>query len=92
MWILIVGAQYCCQLKSDEADTQKVKRRGASSPLRDVTREIRAIYNRGFADCGYKTIWKMVNTTTNVKVTQETTRLVLKAIDPVGVALRSAHR
>ncbi|KAH3747060.1 hypothetical protein DPMN_181482 [Dreissena polymorpha] len=26
------------------------------------------------AECGYKTIWKLVNTTTNVKVTQETTR------------------
>ncbi|KAH3777286.1 hypothetical protein DPMN_178726 [Dreissena polymorpha] len=41
---------------------------------------------------GYKTIWKLVNTTTNVKVTQETTRCVLKVIDPEGVALRSAHR
>lgn len=69
-----------------------LKRRDSSSPLRDVIREIRAIYNRGFADCGYKTIWRMVNTTTNVKVTQETTRLVLKAIDPAGVTLRSAHR
>jgi hypothetical protein len=50
-----------------------LKRRGASFPLRDVIRAIRAVYNRGFADCGYKTIWKKVNTTTNVKVTQETT-------------------
>ncbi|KAH3877473.1 hypothetical protein DPMN_001341 [Dreissena polymorpha] len=33
------------------------------------------------AVCGYKTIWKLVNKTTNVKV-----------IDPEGVALRSAHR
>ncbi|KAH3747056.1 hypothetical protein DPMN_181477 [Dreissena polymorpha] len=44
------------------------------------------------AVCGYKTIWKLVNTTTNVKVTQETTRCVLKVIDSEGVALRSAHR
>ncbi|KAH3753436.1 hypothetical protein DPMN_188072 [Dreissena polymorpha] len=44
------------------------------------------------AVCGYKTIWKLVNTTTNVKVTQETTRCVCKVIDPEGVALRSAHR
>ncbi|KAH3728273.1 hypothetical protein DPMN_054227 [Dreissena polymorpha] len=43
-------------------------------------------------ECDFKTIWKLVNTTTNVKVTQETTRCVLKVIDPEGVALRSAHR
>ncbi|KAH3842652.1 hypothetical protein DPMN_116154 [Dreissena polymorpha] len=44
------------------------------------------------AVCGYKTIWKLVNATTNVKATQETTRCVLKVIDLEGVALRSAHR
>ncbi|KAH3739889.1 hypothetical protein DPMN_128090 [Dreissena polymorpha] len=44
------------------------------------------------AVCGYKTIWKLAKTTTNVKVTQETTTCVLKVIDPEGVALRSAHR
>ncbi|KAH3752901.1 hypothetical protein DPMN_187527 [Dreissena polymorpha] len=43
-------------------------------------------------ECGYKTIWKLVNTTTNVKVTQETTRCVLKVIYLEGVALMSAHR
>ena len=51
-----------------------LKRRNASSPLPDVIRAIRLVYKRGMAECGYKTIWKLVNTITNVKVTQETTR------------------
>ena len=69
-----------------------LKRRNASSPLLDVIRAIHSLYKRGMVVCGYKTIWKLVNTTTNVKVTQETTWCVLKVIDPEGVALRSAHR
>ena len=36
-------------------------------------------------------MWKLLNTHYRLRVTQETTRVVLKCIDPAGVALRSRH-
>ena len=36
-------------------------------------------------------MWKLLNTQYRLRVTQETTRVVLKCIDPAGVALRSRH-
>ena len=69
-----------------------LRRRNASSPLPEVIRTIRALYNRGFGDCGYRTIWRMVNAFGNVQATQETVRLVMRVIDPVGVSLRSRRR
>ena len=36
-------------------------------------------------------MWKLLNTQYRLRITQETTRVVLKCIDPAGVALRSRH-
>ena len=69
-----------------------LRRRNASSPLLEVIRTIRTLYNRGFADCGYRTIWRMANTFGNVHVTQEITRLVMRVLDPLGVSLRAQRR
>lgn len=70
----------------------KLKRYNLSSPIEDVIRHIRILYSQGFIDYGYKFFWRMLNRFSGINVTQETVRLALRALDPVGVSLRSGHR
>ena len=67
------------------------KRRGLESPIEDIVRNILELQRQGYSNLGHKAMWKLLNTQYRLRVTQETTRVVLKCIDPAVVALRSRH-
>lgn len=69
-----------------------LRRRNISSPFLDIVNGLLTVYQRGFSNCGYRTIWKFLRTQTNVVATQEQIRFLLKELDPEGVELRSRHR
>jgi len=69
-----------------------LRRRNVSSSLVDCLNCISNLYQRGFGECGYRTLWTMINMSTNMHVTQDTVRRILCIIDPEGVRLRGRHR
>ena len=69
-----------------------LRRRNVSSSLVDCLNCISNLYQRGFGECGYRTIWRMIDISTNLRVTQDTVRRILGIIDAEGVRLRGRHR
>lgn len=70
----------------------QLRRRNVPCSLPDILRALYKLYERGFGECGYRTIWRLLKTSTGVHATQEAVRRVLKIIDPEGVRLRAHHR
>ncbi|CAC5369865.1 unnamed protein product [Mytilus coruscus] len=60
-------------------------RRQNHTPRFLVQEMILELRSEGYANLGYRSMWRLLNTHYNLTVTQETVRLCLRAIDSVGV-------
>lgn len=69
-----------------------LRRRNVPLSLPDIFRALSEVYQRGFGDCGYRTVWKLMKMITNVHVTQSIVRRLLRICDYEGVNLRDRHR
>jgi len=69
-----------------------LRKNNAESPLENVVRKIRTLHQKGFQNLGYKALWKLLNVSCGLRVTQETVRICLMNLDPEGVYLRSQRR
>lgn len=69
-----------------------LRRRQNHSPRFLVQEMILELRSEGYANLGYRSMWRLLNTHYNLTVTQETVRLCLRAIDSVGVESRRRHR
>ena len=70
----------------------RLRRRNVPCSLPDILRALSELYERGFGECGYRTVWRLIKSSTNVHVTQDIIRRLLKICDPEGVNLRARHR
>ncbi|VDI62362.1 Hypothetical predicted protein, partial [Mytilus galloprovincialis] len=62
------------------------------SPRFLVQEMILELRSEGYANLGYRSMWRLLNTHYNLTVTQETVRLCLRAVDSVGVESRKRYR
>ncbi|CAG2196931.1 unnamed protein product [Mytilus edulis] len=69
-----------------------LRRRQNHSPRFLVQEMILELRSEGYANLGYRSMWRLLNTHYNLTVTQETVRLCLRAIDSVSVESRRRHR
>ncbi|CAG2202321.1 unnamed protein product [Mytilus edulis] len=69
-----------------------LRRRQNHTPRFLVQEMILELRSEGYANLGYRSMWRLLNTHYNLTVTQETVRLCLRAIDSVGVESRRRHR
>ena len=66
--------------------------RGNQLSFRLLTRAILHLHEHGHSEAGYKTIWRVLNVTYGLRVTQRAVRTILQVADPEGVRRRTAHR
>ena len=69
-----------------------IRMRGNQLSLRLLTRAILHLHEHGHSEAGYKTIWRVLNVTYGLRVTQRAVRTILQVVDPEGVRRRTAHR
>ncbi|CAC5406200.1 unnamed protein product [Mytilus coruscus] len=62
------------------------------SPIETVVHQIVRLYGEGYVNIGYRFMWKLLNVMCGVRVTQQTVRIVIAALDPEGVNVRSRNR
>ena len=62
------------------------------TPVRAVINEIMELRSQGLVNLGYRAMWRVLNISRNINVSQETVRICLKEIDGHGVALRTLNR
>lgn len=67
-------------------------RRRSESALEDIVTAIRHLHRCGYSDMGYRSMWKILTTTLGIRVHQNTVRLALRVMDPIGVELRRRRR
>jgi hypothetical protein len=70
----------------------KLNRNGVESPLEEIVTSIINLHALGYNDLGHKALWKHLNTRCGLRATQETVRIALQIIDPIGVELRRRNR
>ncbi|XP_060556998.1 uncharacterized protein LOC132717525 [Ruditapes philippinarum] len=70
----------------------RLRRRNVPISLPDIIHALSNILERGFGECGYRTVWKLIKSSTTVHVTQDIVRRLLRICDPEGVNLRARHR
>lgn len=54
-----------------------LRRRLNESPMHDIVQKILQLQENGFGNCGYKTMWRILNTRCGLRATQETVRRTL---------------
>jgi hypothetical protein len=70
----------------------KLRRYSCASDIRDVVKTILNVRRLGVVDYGYRAMWRFLNTTCGMCVTQKTTLEIMRLIDPEGIRLRGIHR
>ena len=73
-------------LDLEAGDNQSLK-------IQDIVRKILELQRQGYSNLRCKAMWKLLNTQYRLLVTKETTRAVLKCIDPTAtrMARKSRH-
>ncbi|CAC5401448.1 unnamed protein product [Mytilus coruscus] len=69
-----------------------LRRRQNHSPTFLVQEKILELRSEGYANLGYRSMWRLLNSQYDLTVTQETVRLCLRAFDSVGIESRRRHR
>ncbi|XP_060588232.1 uncharacterized protein LOC132743693 [Ruditapes philippinarum] len=69
-----------------------LRRYGLYSPLPRAINEVRQLCHCGFSNSGYRTIWRVLQSSGKVAATQDTVRQIVKVMDPAGVNLRLRRR
>ncbi|CAC5416387.1 unnamed protein product [Mytilus coruscus] len=64
-----------------------LQRAGQYSLIETVVHQIVRLYGEGYVNIGYIFMWNLRNVMCGVRVTQETVRIVMAALDPDGVNL-----
>ena len=73
-------------------ESLNIRMRGNQLSRRLLTRAILHLHEHGHSEAGYKTIWRVLNVTYGLRVTQRAVRTILQVVDPEGVRRRTAHR
>ncbi|CAC5415489.1 unnamed protein product [Mytilus coruscus] len=69
-----------------------LQRAGQYSTIETVVHQIVRLYGEGYVNIGYRFMWKLQNVICGVRVTPETVRIVMTALDPEGVNVRSRNK
>lgn len=69
-----------------------LRRRRQESPIEDIAQIILRELEGSGRNIGYRLMWHRLNNIYGLRVTQETTRRMIRIIDPDGVSRRTAHR
>ena len=69
-----------------------IRMRQNQHPLETTLRAIQHLHACGYSEAGYRTIWRILNVTLGLRVSQRTVQTILQVVDPEGVRRRTAHR
>ena len=70
----------------------QLKRRNCEARVAEVVNEVLRLQRNGYRNLGYRSLWRVLNVCSGIRVTQATVRTILNVVDPNGVELRSCHR
>ena len=70
----------------------QLKRRNCEARVAEVVNEVLRLQRNGYRNMGYRSLWRVLNVCSGIRVTQTTVRTILNVVDPNGVELRSCHR
>lgn len=69
-----------------------LRRRNVESNMHDILNKMRQYLSNGDINLGYRALWKKLNIFSGLRVTQSTTQVLLRFLDPDGVRRRKIHR
>ena len=69
-----------------------IRLRERESPLPELIVAIQELHSSGYCESGYRTVWRILNSSCGLRATQGTVRAINAVLDPSGVHHRTAHR
>lgn len=70
----------------------KLRRYNNEASVDVISEGIIRLFESGFGNAGYRTIWRLLNVTLGVRATQVTVNRLLQLLDPEGLVLRRGRR
>lgn len=77
-----------CRIKK----SLNIRRNNAESPVIVIVEKLIFLHNNGYRHVGYRSMWKLLNNTFGIRVTQKTVRTIMRLIDPEGMQMRRGRR